>query len=373
VSLAAVARIRSAALQNNLDRVRQAAPGCRVMAVVKANAYGHGLEEVSAALDSADAFAVARIDEGIRLRKSSPRKPIVILNAWIDQQDVALAREHNLQLVVHDQAQIELLASAPGSRAQNASGLNIWLKVDTGMGRLGIAPGDVQESIKRLLACDAVAPDLRLMTHLASADELDNSMTPEQITCFADAIGQWAGDVSIANSAALLGWPETLSAGSRLRYEGQNWVRPGLMLYGVSPFPQQSATELGLEPVMSLEGRVISVRALTRGSRVGYGGDWQAARDSVLGVIDVGYADGYPWRLNGGTPVIVNGSVAPVVGRVSMDMISVDLTDVPGAIVGDRAVLWGSDPDVADLAQRAGTTPYELLTGVGPRVTRVYE
>jgi alanine racemase len=241
------------------------------------------------------------------------------------------------------------------------------------MGRLGIAPGDVQESIKRLLACDAVAPDLRLMTHLASADELDNSMTPEQITCFADAIGQWAGDVSIANSAALLGWPETLSAGSRLRYEGQNWVRPGLMLYGVSPFPQQSATELGLEPVMSLEGRVISVRALTRGSRVGYGGDWQAARDSVLGVIDVGYADGYPWRLNGGTPVIVNGSVAPVVGRVSMDMISVDLTDVPGAIVGDRAVLWGSDPDVADLAQRAGTTPYELLTGVGPRVTRVYE
>jgi alanine racemase len=371
VSSAAVARIRLRALQNNLDRVRQAAPGCRVMAVIKANAYGHGLEAVSGALEAADAFAVARIEEGIHLRKSNRNKPIVILNAWTDQQDLADAFEHDLQLVVHDQAQIEMLESIPVGGATDSGPLHIWLKVDSGMGRLGIAPDNVQRSIKRLQACNAVASDLRLMTHLACADEPDNPATHAQIDCFAETIGQWEGDVSIANSAAVLAWPETLGTGERLRYSGQNWVRPGLMLYGVTPFVNRPAAELGLEPVMSFEGRLISVRKLSRGSRVGYGGDWQATRDSVLGVINVGYGDGYPWRLKGGTPVSINGSLAPVVGRISMDLISLDLTDVPGVKIGDTAVLWGVEPDVVDLAQRAGTTPYELLTGVGSRVKRI--
>jgi alanine racemase len=371
VSSAAVARIRLLALQNNLDRVRQAAPGCRVMAVIKANAYGHGLEAVSGALEAADAFAVARIDEGIRLRKSNRNKPIVVLNAWTDQQDLANAFEHDLQLVVHDQAQIEMLENIPTGGAADSNPLHIWLKVDSGMGRLGITPDNVQSSINRLRACNAIAPDLRLMTHLACADEPDSPATQAQIDCFAETIGRWEGDVSIANSAAVLAWPETLSTGLRLRYSGQNWVRPGLMLYGVTPFANQSAADLGLEPVMSFEGRLISVRTLSRGSHVGYGGDWQATRDSVLGVINVGYGDGYPWRLKGGTPVSINGARVPVVGRISMDLISLDLTDLPGAKIGDTAVLWGDEPDVVDLARRAGTTPYELLTGVGSRVTRI--
>ncbi len=371
MSSAAVARIRLSALQNNLDRVRQAAPGCRVMAVVKTDAYGHGLEAVSGALEAADAFAVARLEEGVRLRKSIRNKPIVILNAWTDQQDLAYAREHDLQLVVHDQAQIELLESAPIGDSADSDWVHVWLKIDSGMGRLGVAPGDVQTSIGRLQVCAATAPDLGLMTHLACADEPDNPATQAQIACFAETIGEWDGDVSIANSAAVLAWPETLSVGTRLRYSGQNWVRPGLMLYGVTPFTNRSAAELGLEPVMSFEGRLISVRALSRGSRVGYGGDWLATRDSVLGVINVGYGDGYPWRLKGGTPVVINGSRVPVVGRISMDLISLDLTDVPGARIGDTAVLWGAEPDVFDLAQRAGTTPYELLTGVGSRVKRI--
>ena len=167
MSSAAVARIRLRALQNNLDRVRQAAPGCRVLAVVKANAYGHGLEVVSGALDAADAFGVARIDEGIRLRKSNPHKPIVVLNAWTDQQDLAIAREYDLQLVVHDRAQIEVLECAPVSSAGDSRSVQIWLKVDSGMGRLGVAVEDVQVSIERLEACEVIAPDLRLMTHLA--------------------------------------------------------------------------------------------------------------------------------------------------------------------------------------------------------------
>jgi alanine racemase len=368
VSLAAVARIRTQALQNNLNRVRQQAIGCRVMAVVKCNAYGHGLEEVIAALDGADAFAVARIEEGARLRKLSPRKPIVVLNAWADQQDVAIAREHDLELVVHDLAQIAVLESA-----SNRPALRVWLKIDTGMGRLGIRSEDVAASIQRIQTCDGIAPQLRLMTHLACADEPDNPATPAQIECFANAIGQWDGDVSIANSAAVLAWPETVSQQGPLSYGGENWVRPGLMLYGISPLAGQSAEALGLEPVMSLEGRLISLRTIKRGSRVGYGGDWEASRDSVLGVIDVGYGDGYPWRLQSGTPVAVNGSLAPVVGRISMDLISVDLTDVPGPVIGDTAVLWGAEPNVADLARRAGTSPYELLTGIGSRVRRICE
>jgi alanine racemase len=373
VSSAAVARIRLSALQNNFDRVRAAAPGCRVMAVVKANAYGHGMEDVAGALDSADAFAVARIDEGVRLRRSerNKNKPIVILNAWTGEEDLALAREHDLQLVVHDRSQIEALENARGAAAE--SQLHIWLKVDSGMGRLGVSPGDLEESIERIRACRGVAPDLRLMTHLACADELPSEATDAQIGCFADAIGHWDGDVSIANSAAVLGWPETLTAGARLRYAGQNWVRPGLMLYGITPFSDRSAAELGLRPVMSLEGRLIAVRPLDRGSRVGYGGDWQAARNTIVGVIDVGYGDGYPWRLGGQAPVIVNDVSVPVLGRISMDLISVDLTDVAGAKVGDKAVLWGDEPDVTDLALRAGTTAYELVTGVGSRVRRVCE
>jgi len=370
VSSSAVARISKAALQNNLDRVRRAAPGCRVMAVVKANAYGHGLEGVAGVLSSADAFAVARIEEGVRLRRVDTVKPIVVLSDWADPGEVALALENKLQLVVHDAAQIDLLESPLPDDFSGRECLTIWLKVDSGMGRLGIAPTETRNAIERIRACSLVAPGLRLMTHLACADEVEKSATADQLRCFSDAIGAWDGDVSIANSAGILGWPETLGTGPILRYSGDNWVRPGLMLYGVSPFASKTAADLGLQPVMSLEARLIAVRRLGKGARVGYGGDWQAPRDSIVGVVDIGYGDGYSWRLPGGTPVLVKDVVAPLIGRVSMDLISVDLTDVADARVGDRVVLWGSEPDVGSLADRAGTIAYELLTGVGQRVRR---
>jgi alanine racemase len=372
VSTGVVARISKAALRNNLNRVREAAPGCRILAVVKANAYGHGLEEVAGTLSEADAFAVARVEQGVRLRRSEPDKPIVILSSWIDDQDLRFALEHRLELVVHDISQIDLLEKAAEGRP-DALQAAMWLKIDSGMGRLGIAPAETGAAVDRIRALSSAADGLTLMTHLACADELDNPATGEQLQRFGEAIGQWDGDVSIANSAAILGWPDTLRPGENLQYSGSNWVRPGLMLYGVSPFRDRSAADLGLEPAMTLAGQIVSVRRVPAGSSVGYGGEWRADRDSVVGTVNIGYGDGYPWRIPGGTPVVVGDSVAPVIGRISMDLISIDLTDFPDVKSGERAVLWGRHPDVASLADRAGTIAYELLTGVGSRVQRVYE
>jgi len=363
----AVARIRPAALRNNLDRARAAAPGCPVLAVIKADAYGHGMADVARILDSADAFAVARFAEAVALRHSTD-KDIVVMSESLGHDDFVSGRDQNLQVVVHDLAQIDLLATLGAGDP-----LTVWLKIDSGMGRLGIAPGDTAQSIARLRDCKAAAGDPVLMTHFASADEPDNPATDEQLKCFGDAIGAWQGDVSIANSAGILGWPNALTQGEGLRYAGRNWIRPGLMLYGVSPFAGQRPSDAGLQPAMTFEAHVMTIRAIPRGARVGYGGEWQAERDSRIGVVNVGYADGYPWRMPVGTPVGIAGTQAPVVGRISMDMISVDLTDVPATKTGERVTLWGDAPDVAELAARAGTSPYELLTGVGNRVERVIE
>lgn len=363
----AVARIRPAALRNNLDRARAAAPGCPLLAVIKADAYGHGMETVARILDTADAFGVARFPEALSLRRMTD-KPIVVMSESLRAEEVALAREHDLQVVVHDLEQVDTL-----SRIGSGAPLSVWLKIDSGMGRLGIAPGDITRAVATLRAMPAVDGDPVLMTHFASADELDNPATAAQLDRFADAIGDWPGDVSIANSAGILGWPNAIKSGARLRYAGRNWIRPGLMLYGVSPFAGQRPADAGLLPVMSFEARLIAVREIPQGARVGYGGEWRAARDSRIGVVNAGYADGYPWRIPGGTQVSVAGANAPVVGRISMDMISVDLTDVPDAGIGDRVTLWGDEPQVAELAALAGTTPYELLTGVGSRVERVID
>jgi len=367
MTTSAVARIRSSALRNNLERVRAAAPGAPVLAVVKANAYGHGLEHVANVLASADAFGVARVSEAVRLREAGIETPVVVLSEFIARADIDAAREYGLQLAVYSEAQVGLLAGL-----EDGPAVTVWLKIDSGMGRLGLPAAATERAIDRLQQCPAVGSPPVLMTHLASADERDNPATSAQLDCFAAAIGDWSGDVSIANSAGLLGWPETVSPG-RVRYAGRNWVRPGLMLYGVSPFPGEAPPDAGLEPAMILEGQLIDVRDLPAGRRVGYGGEWEAQRTSRIGVVNVGYSDGYPWRMPGGTPVGVSGKTAPIVGRISMDMISIDLTDVPAANRGDRVTLWGVHPHVAELAERCGTTPYELLTGVGNRVERVLD
>ena len=368
MTFSAVAKIRPTALRHNLQRVHAAAPGCPVLAVIKANAYGHGLIATARTLAAADAFGVARFAAALELRQAGIDKDIVVLSGSLNAETLALAREHNLQVVVFDEEQVAMLANAVAGES-----VRVWLKIDSGMGRLGIAPANTAEMINRLRDSRAVAHDMCLMTHLSCADETQRNVTGKQLSLFAEAIGAWNGDISIANSAGVLGWPETVNPEPLMRYSGRNWVRPGLMLYGISPLNNRTALECGLKPAMSFEGRLLVVRDLPEGGTVGYGSEWSATRDSRIGVVNAGYADGYPWRLSNRAMVQVADVNVPVIGRVSMDMISVDLTEVPDARPGDVVTLWGHNQTVEELAGKAGMSPYELLTGVGTRVVRQHE
>ncbi|MBL8224876.1 MAG: alanine racemase [Chromatiales bacterium] len=365
---AAVAVIRPAALRANLQQVRAAAPGCPVLAVIKANAYGHGLVHVARILADADAFAVARLDEALQLREAGIVQRLVVLSGFATAAELRTAADFGLDAVVHTLEQVALLEATTLPEP-----VACWLKVDSGMGRLGVAPARLPGALARLQGCRAVR-SVVLMTHLACADDRSDPATEEQLRAFGEAIGDWEGDVSIANSAGILQWPEALRPSPGLRYRGRNWVRPGIMLFGASPLRTATAATLGLQPAMSFESRLIAVKPLPKGARVGYGGHWVASRDSVIGIAAAGYADGYPWHVASGTPVLVNGHVAPLVGRVSMDMVTLDLTEVPAAAVGDRVVLWGTSPTVEEVAAAARTIPWTLMTGINRRVAvRVVE
>jgi alanine racemase len=363
VTETAVAVINPTAIRHNLERIRAAAPGCRIMAVIKANAYGHGLRSVAHLLEDVDALAVARVSEGIWLRDEGIKSPIVVLEGCSDIAELEEAIAHQLEIVVHDPVHFELLDSLT---AQDA--VTVWLKLDTGMGRLGFLPSDLTACRKRLERIPAVRSAIRLMTHLACADDPDDPTTLEQLRRFGDQLSGFAGDISIANSAGILLWPQTLEVSRDLEYTGQNWVRPGLALFGASPVIGKSARELGLVSAMSFESRLIAVKTVMRGTAVGYGSDWRAKRDTVVGVVAAGYGDGYPRQLHSGTPVLVNGRRVALIGRVSMDMINVDLTDVPVANVGDQVVLWGGHLPIEEIAVRAGTIPYDLMCGISLRV-----
>jgi alanine racemase len=347
------AEVSVAALRGNLARIREVAPASRVMAVVKANAYGHGLVTTALCLAEADAFAVARLQEALALRGAGVRKPIVLLEGVFDAEQLAEAARQDLQIVVHAEEQLALLANAaPGSS------FVVWLKIDTGMNRLGFRPELVRSALARIADSGPRVRELRLMSHFASADEADNELTVQQLARFGEltGVGGWAR--SLCNSAGLFAQPAAQL----------EWVRPGLALYGVSPFPELLGSQLGLTPAMRLASTVIAVRHVMAGETVGYGGTWRAAVDSRVAIVAAGYGDGLPRSLANGTPVIIRGARAGVVGRVSMDMIAVDVTAIPAAKVGDPAVLWGPELPVEEIAAHAGTIPYELLCGVSQRV-----
>lgn len=344
--------IDTGALRSNLGVVRRCAPRARVMAVVKANAYGHGLVPTALALADADALAVARLEEGIALRAAGVRTPIVLLEGVFDAAQLLEAAHQDFELVVHGPEQLELLSA---SRA--AHRFDVWLKVDSGMNRLGFRVENFRDAYAVLSTCPAVSR-VRFLTHLASADLRDDPATKHQIELFDRTVAGLAAERSLANSAAILGWP--MSHG--------DWVRPGLMLYGVSPLADKPAAEFGLVPAMTFYSTVIAVRRVPLGERVGYGGTWTAQRSSTLAIVAVGYGDGYPRHMANGTPVLVNGVRAPLAGRVSMDMIGVDITDLPQVRVGDPAVLWGEGLPAELVAPHAETVPYELLCGVSQRV-----
>ncbi|HHH36024.1 MAG TPA: alanine racemase [Gammaproteobacteria bacterium] len=352
MSLSPWIEIDPRALKHNLGVVRRHAPGTKVMAVIKANAYGHGVLPVAQALSGADSLAVARVDEGLALRAAGVDKPLLVLAGAHDAEELKAAAAAGLELVVHHVFQIALL-----KEASLAAPVAVWLKVDTGMNRLGVAPAEATGLLQELKELASVAAVRGCLTHLANADDLGDDFTRVQLRRFHDAVAHAGLPLSMANSAGILGWPESHG----------DWVRPGIMLYGASPF---AAPVEELEPVMSFHARLVSVKTVRAGEAVGYGASWTAPEDMPLGVVAAGYADGYPREIPSGTPVLVNGRILPLVGRVSMDTLMVDLREQPQARPGDPVLLWGRGLPVETIAAAAGTIPYTLFCSIGGRVGR---
>ena len=357
MTFGARALIRLGALKHNLDVIRRAAPGAKIMAVIKANAYGHGMEAVAETLDDVDAFAVARLPEAVQLHEYGIDKPLVLLAGALTAAELQEALTRSLQIVVHCMEQVELLEAA------SAGSTVVWLKFDTGMNRLGFAPDAAKQLIARMRSCSAVS-ELRLMSHLASADELDSPITKDQFDSFREIVEGFDGAVSVANTPATMGWPLVAEARESLGFKGDHWIRPGLALYGVSPFEGRTGRDLDLKPVMQFEARLIATKPLSEGARVGYRGRYQAKATSTLGIISAGYGDGYTRHFRTGTPVLLNGRRVPMIGNVSMDMIAVDLGGNANDQVGDIATLWGEGLPVEEVAPWADAIPYELVCGV---------
>ncbi|MDM8561516.1 alanine racemase [Candidatus Parabeggiatoa sp. HSG14] len=351
--------IDTAALRANLERVKSCTPKQHVMAVIKANGYGHGAIRVANILESeVDAFAVCCLEEALHLREAGITQQIVLLEGFFHFDELSVIANQDLQVVIHTSTQLEhLIKTQKTQKTQLKKPINVWLKVDTGMHRLGFAPNEIEPFYKFLKQCPQVAT-IRLMSHLSCADNRQDTTTEQQARIFTALARHLNLEASLANSAGILGWPQTYA----------DWVRPGIMLYGVSPFTESVAKEEGLKPVMQLQSALISVKRHRKGETIGYGATWRCPQSMPVGVIAGGYADGYPRHAPSGTPVLVNGKRVPLVGRVSMDMISVDLRSQPNARIGDPVVLWGRRLPIEEIATLAGTIAYELLCNVSNRV-----
>lgn len=350
---AATALINSQALRHNLQVVREQAPTAKVVAVVKANAYGHGLLAVAKTLKEADAYAVARVEEALTLRSGGIVKPVILLEGFFSADDLPVLAANNLQTAVHSWEQLAAL-----EQAELPQPIRAWVKFDTGMHRLGVRPEEAEAFLQRLANCKNVIQPFNAMTHFSCADELDNPATQEQIALFKALTEGLAGEFALSNSAGVLAWKEAHA----------DWVRPGIMLYGISPFVDKVGADHGLLPVMTLKSTLIAVRRAKAGEKVGYSANWTTPRDTWLGVVAMGYGDGYPRMAPNGTPVLINGRLVPTAGRVSMDMMTVDLG--PDAVdkVGDEVTLWGEGLPVEQVANYVGTIPYELITKLTPRI-----
>ncbi|MHC9083412.1 alanine racemase [Luteimonas sp. RIT-PG2_3] len=331
-------------------RLARALGGGKALAVLKADAYGHGAVACAQALDGeTDGFGVACIEEALVLREAGIRAPILLLEGFFDTDELALISRHSLWTALASPWQLDALERHAGPLPRQ-----VWLKMDTGMHRLGFAPGDYADAWRRLQALPGI-DDVVAMTHFSSADELSSARTQEQTGTFDGVSGGLPGaTASVANSAALLAWPQTR----------RDWVRPGLMLYGTSSFDGPCASADALQPVMTLSSAVIAVRDLEAGEPIGYAGSFVTRRPTRVGVVAMGYADGYPQRAPEGTPVLIDGQPGGVIGRVSMDMLTVDLTDHPQAGLGSRVEFWGAQLPVATVAAHCGTSPYSLLSGL---------
>lgn len=345
--------INLTALRHNLRLIKKLAPHSAILAMVKSNAYGHGLERVALALPNVDALGVACIEEGLLLRAAGITNPIVLMEGLFNVDELAKVIAERFSVVVHHESQVQILEKNSGGVA-----IPVWLKIDTGMHRLGFTPTEVKKIYQRLLNCSIVKKPVGLMSHFAESDLLAGTSTLQQIEVFNTVTADLTGPRSLANSAGILAWPSA-------HYE---WVRPGIMLYGASPFKGQHAVKYDLQPVMSLSSELIAIHQLAKGARVGYGGTWMCPEEMRVGIVGIGYGDGYPWHAKNGTPLLVNGHLCPLVGRVAMDMIAVDLRTQPDAKIGDTVLLWGPGLPVEIIAEHSDTIAYELLTRITQRV-----
>lgn len=347
------ALISTDALRHNLSQVRRLAPDSQVMAVVKANAYGHGMRIAADALADADSFAVATVEEAQRLASLGVAKPIVLLEGVTTREELDYCVGAGHELVIHHHHQVELLRNLNGHGE-----VRVWLKAESGMHRLGMPEKDFAEAHAMLSAHPSVSQPIGLMTHFARADEPNSEMTARQITRFGALTETFDGPKTLCNSAGILAWPQAHS----------DWVRAGIMLYGASPFSDRDGADLGLKPAMTLVSELVAINQVDQGESVGYGATFTAPEEMPVGIAAIGYGDGYPLHLPNGTPVLVNGVECPLAGRVSMDMISIDLRPLSSASIGDPVVLWGEGLPVERIAQHAGTLAYELMCGVTRRV-----
>lgn len=344
------ARIDHAALRHNLALARALAPGSRLMAVVKADGYGHGLLRVASALRTADAFAVLTLDDALALREAGHRHPILLLQGFYDPCELPDIAAHGLSVVVHEVSQLAALLAF-----QPAQPVDVHLKMNSGMNRLGLPPEQYAEAVRRLRAWSGLG-ELTLMTHFATADEAAG--IDWQMARFDASVQGIDAPRSLANSAALV----------RHEVARADWVRPGIMLYGVAPNVETTPGDLDLRPAMTLSSRIISVQHLASGERLGYGGTFTAERPTRVGVVACGYGDGYPRHAGTGTPILVEGQRTRTLGRLSMDSLYADITDLPQAGVGTAVTLWGEGLPAQEVASAAGTIAYQLLCGITRRV-----
>jgi len=364
LSYRVTANIDLSALRHNLGRVKAFAPHSKIMAMVKADAYGHGLLRVASALGEADALAVARLEEALELYESGNRMPVVIMSGYADIAELKKMAQYNIAAVIHTIEQMELLESISLPES-----LQVWLKVDSGMHRLGFPVAEIPTIYQRLMECPWVKKPIGIMTHFAQADQLNSVVTEQQIKEFQKTAHVVHAELcSMANSAAIMRNLTTKAATDIEVTKRAEWVRPGIMLYGVSPFLRHNGQEYGLQPVMTLKSQLIAIHDLQKGDAVGYGGAWVCPENMRIGVVAIGYGDGYPRHADNTTPVLVNDVRCHLAGAVSMDLITIDLRNCPQAKIGDPVILWGAGLAVEEVAFGAETIAYELLCHMTKRV-----
>lgn len=355
------AEINLAAIRHNYQLAKSQAKMAKAVAIIKADAYGHGAVQVAKNLSGiADAFGVAAIEEALELREAGIKEPILLLEGFFETEELKLIIQHRLWSAIHSLEQIDRLEAFLDSHP--AEGLCLWLKVDSGMHRLGVNPADFNQAWSRLKARREVA-ELVVMSHFACADEPERPDTYKQIETMSRCLEGIDAKVSLSNSAGVMHWPQA----------HHDWLRPGIMLYGASPFADGHALEASQQPAMTLTTQVIAIRDVPAGDAVGYGASFVCDVPMRIGTLAVGYADGYSRHAPAGTPVVVNGQRTRIVGRVSMDMITIDLTNRADVQVGDLVELWGEQLSINEVAKYCSTIPYTLLSGLTRRVKRIYK